>query len=166
VVILNTFMWSLRGDAGVERASRIVGGSFGRFLYRRANFSLRVITPSAYADRRKLTPEIHAQYLTPFTDVESRSLVLWPLARALMASDAHYDGLWQRRSRLAGIPALVVWGVKDPAFKPHQLARWREVLPSAEVVELPVGHWPQEEAPDDVLSSLRSFLGRAHRDSD
>jgi haloalkane dehalogenase len=158
LVVLNTWMWSSRGDAGIERAHRIVGGSFGRFLYRRANFSLRVILPSAYADRRKLTREIHAQYLAPFTDVESRSLVLWPLARALMSSDAHYESLWERRSRLGGIPSLVVWGLKDPAFKPHQLARWREVLPAAEFVELPVGHWPQEEAPDAVLAALRSFL--------
>jgi pimeloyl-ACP methyl ester carboxylesterase len=158
LVVLNSFMWSLKGDAGVERANRIVGGSLGRFLYRRANFSLRVITPSVFADRRKLTREIHAQYLAPFTDIESRSLVLWPLARALMASDAHYQSLWERRSRLEGIPSLVVWGLRDPAFKPHQLARWREVLPAAEVVELPVGHWPQEEAPDAVLNALRSFL--------
>jgi pimeloyl-ACP methyl ester carboxylesterase len=160
LVILNTWMWSSKGDAGIERAHRIVGGSFGRFLYRRANFSLRVITPSAYADRSKLTREIHAQYLAPFKDVEARSLVLWPLARALMSSDAHYDGLWQRRSRLAVIPALVVWGLEDPAFKPHQLAKWREVLPAAEVVELPVGHWPHEEAHDEVLRALRSFLER------
>jgi pimeloyl-ACP methyl ester carboxylesterase len=52
-----------------------------------------------------------------------------------------------------------VWGLRDSAFRPHQLARWRQVLPAARVVELPgAGHWPHEEAPAEVLAALRSFL--------
>jgi len=158
LVVLNTWMWSLAGDRGMERAARLVGGALGRFLYRRANFSLRVITPSAWADRRKLTSALHRQYLAPFPDAWSRGAVLWPLARALVGSSDHYDSLWQRRARLADIPALIVWGTKDPAFPPHLLARWREALPHARVVELPAGHWPQEEAPEDVLDAVRGFL--------
>jgi haloalkane dehalogenase len=159
LVVFNTWMWSFRGDAGVERPYRLLKGALGRFLYRRLNLSLRVITPSAYANRRKLTPAIHAQYLAPFPDFDSRERVLWALARALMQSDAYYDSLWQRRDRLKGIPALLVWGMKDPAFKPHQLERWREILPGQEVVELPVGHWPHEEAPQQVLEAVEAFLG-------
>jgi pimeloyl-ACP methyl ester carboxylesterase len=159
LVVLNTFMWSLMGDKGVERAARLIGGPVGRFLYRRANFSLRVITPSAYADRRRFTPEVHRQYLAPFPDLWSREAVLWALARALLGSDAFYSSLWERRQALAALPALVVWGMKDPAFRPHQLARWREVLPQARVVELAVGHWPQEEAPDAVIRAVETFLG-------
>ena len=151
-------MWSVEGDKGIERAARIVGGRLGRVLYRRANFSLRVLTPSAFANRKKLTPKVHLQYLAPFPDAWSRGAVLWPLARALMGSTAHYDALWQRRDRLAQIPSLIVWGMKDPAFRPHQLVRWRQVLPRADVLELPVGHWPQEESPQEVLSAMERFL--------
>ena len=158
LVLLNTFMWSLRGDPDIERAMRIVGGALGRLLYRRANFSLRVITPSAYADRSKLTRSVHRQYLAPFPDAWSRGAVLWPLARALTGSDAFYQSLWRRRGGLEKIPTLIVWGTKDPAFKPHQLSRWREVIPQAEVVELPVGHWPQEEAPEEVTGAIQRFL--------
>jgi haloalkane dehalogenase len=158
LVVLNTFMWSLRGDKGVERAARILGGRFGRVLYRRLNLSLGVIMPRAFADRGKLTKALHRQYLAPFPDAYSRGRVLWPLARALMGSDAHYESLWRRRGRLREMPSLIVWGMKDPAFPPHHLARWREVLPRAEVVELPVGHWPQEEAPEAVIQAMRRFL--------
>lgn len=158
LVLLNTWMWSFAGDAGVERAARLLGGGFGRFLYRHANFSLRVILPSAFADRRRLTRELHAQYLAPFPDPASRATVLWPLARALLASGAHYDALWRQRERLRDIRALLVWGTRDPAFRPHHLARWREALPDAEVVELPVGHWPHEEAPEEVLGAVEGFL--------
>jgi haloalkane dehalogenase len=158
LVVLNSWMWSLRGDPQMERAARIVGGSLGRWMYRRLNFSLRVIVPSAYADRKKLTPHIHRQYLAPFPDADSRGRVLWALAHALMGSSEHYDALWRRRDRLRDLPALIVWGTRDPAFKPPLLDRWKEALPHARIVTLPVGHWPQEEAPDEVLAAVRDFL--------
>jgi len=158
LVVLNSFMWGLSGDPGVARVARLLGGGLGRFLYRRANLSLRVIAPSAFADRKRLTPAIHRQYLAPFPDPGSRGDVLWPLARALLGSEAHYESLWARRERLADLPSLLIWGMRDPAFGPDHLARWKEALPHADVVELPVGHWPQEEAPDPVVSAIRHFL--------
>lgn len=158
LVVLNSWMWSLNDDADMRRAGRLAGGWLGRFLYRHMNFSLRVITPSAYAERRKLTPAIHAQYLAPFPDADSRGQVLWPLARAILGSSEYYDSLWRRRERLADVPALIIWGMKDPAFKPHMLERWKTIVPSARVVELPVGHWPQEESPEEVTRALREFV--------
>ena len=158
LVVLNSWMWSLDDDPAMRRAGRLMGGRLGRFLYRRANVSLRVLTPSAYGDRSKLTPAIHAQYLAPFPDAESRGRVLWPLAHAILGSSAFYDSLWRRRDVLRGMPALVVWGMKDRALTPRLLERWRSVLPGGRIVELPVGHWPQEEAPNEVNRALEEFL--------
>jgi pimeloyl-ACP methyl ester carboxylesterase len=158
LVIVNTWMWRLDDDPAMRRAARIAGGRIGKFLYRWANLSLRVITPTAYADRRKLTSEIHAQYLAPFLDRWSRGAVLWPLAHAIIGSAAYYDSLWQKRDRLRDIPALIVWGTRDPAFRIQHLVRWRTLIPGARVVELPVGHWPHEEAPEAVTSAVRDFL--------
>ena len=56
------------------------------------------------------------------------------------------------------MPALILWGMRDSAFLPAHLQRWREGLPHARVVELPVGHWPQEEAPAEVARAVREFL--------
>lgn len=158
LVIVNTWMWRLDDDPDMRRAARIAGGRPGKFLYRWANLSLRVIMPAAYADRRKLPREVHAQYLAPFRDRWSRGAVLWPLARALMGSTAFYDSLWQKRNRLRSIPTLIVWGTSDRAFKPNQLARWRSTLPHARVVDLPVGHWPHEESPDAVTAAVTDFV--------
>jgi len=158
LVVMNTWMWSFHDDPEMVRKARMASGTIGRLLYRYANFSLRVLTPYAYGDRTKLTPQIHRQYLAPFRDPESRERVLWPLARAILGSARYYDSLWLMRDRLKGMPALVVWGIKDPAFPPPLLERWRSTLPQASVVELPVGHWPQEEAPDDVTRAIERFL--------
>jgi haloalkane dehalogenase len=159
LVLLNTWMWSFDDDPDMRRKGRMAGGAFGRFLYRRFNFSLRVLLPHAYGDRRKLTPAIHKQYLAPFPDAASRGRVLWPLARALLGSGAHFDSLWRRRAALGDVPTLILWGMRDPAFQPHLLARWRAALPGARVVELAeAGHWPHEESPGEVARHLAAFL--------
>jgi haloalkane dehalogenase len=154
-------MWSFEGDADMEKKGRIAGSAMGRFLYRWANLSLRVIAPSAYADKRRLTPEIHRMYLDRFPDRWSREAVLWTLARSLLQSSGYYDTLWRQRDGLRGRPALIVWGMKDSAFRPHVLARWREALPSATVVEIAdAGHWPHEEQPDRVVKALKELLAK------
>jgi haloalkane dehalogenase len=159
LVIVNTWLWSFKGDRAMTRKGRLAGSRLGRWLYGWANLSLRVITPAAYADKRKLTPEIHRHYLDRFPDRWSRQTVLWVLAKALLGSSDYFDSLWQQRVRLQGRPALIVWGMRDSAFPPEQLARWRVALPAARVIELAdAGHWPHEEAPERVIEAIGDFL--------
>lgn len=159
LVLLNTWMWRFDDDPDMRRKGRIAGGAFGRFLYRRLNFSLRVLAPSAYGDRRKLTRAIHRQYLSVFPDAGSREQVLWALARGILGEGEFYDSLWRERMRLAHIPTLIVWGMKDSALRPHLLERWRTALPHAEVVALlEAGHWPHDEEPEVVIRAVGEFL--------
>jgi haloalkane dehalogenase len=159
LVLMNTWMWPFNDDPEMRRRGRMVSGGLGRFLYKRLNASLRLLTPSAYGDRRKLTPRIHRHYLEPFSEPASRVQVLWPLARALLGSSAHYASLWERRARLREIPVLIVWGLKDTAFRPHLLQRWQSFLPGARVVTIAeAGHWPHEEAPSEVAETIQAFL--------
>lgn len=159
LVLMNTWMWPFDDDPEMAKRARMVSGALGRFLYKRLNASLRLITPSAYGDRRKLTPHIHRHYLEPFRDPASRERVLWPLARALLGSSAFYASLWERRERLTSIPTLIVWGLKDSAFRPYLLDRWKQLLPHARVVAIAeAGHWPHEEAPSEVADAIDSFL--------
>lgn len=162
LVLMNTWFWSLETDREFLRMARFAASFVGRFLYRWFNASLRLIMPSAYADRRKLTPRIHAQYLAPFRARAERVRVLWTLARSLVTSSPSFGQIWDARERLSAIPSLIVWGLGDGALKPYMLERVREALPHARVEALPgVGHWPQEEAPDDVARLLDGFLPRS-----
>jgi haloalkane dehalogenase len=162
LVLLNTFAWPLDGDAAFVRSAKLAASSFGRFLYRRLNASLKLLMPHAYGDRRKLTREVHRQYLAVFSDVDARERVLWTLARALLGSRDHYASLWERRSALERLPALLVWGMRDSGFGPGALARWREALPHAQTLELEAaGHWPHEEEPEFVSRALVGFLADA-----
>jgi len=151
LVLINTWMWPFDGDPDMQRKATIAGGALGKLLYEYANFSLKVLMPSAYGDKKKLTPAIHRQYLEVFRDRKARVRVLHALARALSGSRDYYASLLAQASKLKPLPTLIIWGMKDSAFQPAQLARWRDLLPYAKVVELPdAGHWPHEEEPDDV----------------
>jgi haloalkane dehalogenase len=159
VVIMNTWAWPLDNDRQMARGARFIGSPAGKFLYRYANASLRLIMPSAYGDRRKLTREVHRQYLDVFRDRDARVQVLHALAKALLESRAHYQSLLDRIGALNRLPVLVVWGMKDSAFKPYQLERWQSLLPGAAVVKIEgAGHWPHEEEPEQVVAALKRFL--------
>jgi haloalkane dehalogenase len=159
LVIMNTWMWPIQDDRSMARGARIIGSPIGRLLYAYANASLRLLMPTAYGDRSKLTPAIHRQYLEPFRDRSDRVRVLHTLAKALIGSHRFYADLWHRSGRLEGRPTLIVWGLKDRAFGTRHLTRWQQRLSQAMVVAIPdAGHWPHEESPAEVADAIRAFL--------
>ena len=160
VMVVNTWAWPHGSDPRVRRLSGLVRSWFGRALYRRFNASPRWLLPASFADRGRLTPAIHRQYLAPFPDAASR-IAPWVLGCELAGSDPFYARVWAARERLAALPLSIVWGLEDPAFGTSYLARWTETFPHASVTELPrVGHFPQEEAPQALTSALERLLAR------
>jgi haloalkane dehalogenase len=159
LVIVNTWMWPLHDDSSMRRMARLAGSGLFRILYRWLNASLRMIMPAAYADRTRLTPEIHAQYLAVFPDGDSRERVLFALAKSLLGSSRFYAGLWERRDRLADVPVTILWGMKDSALKPALLDRWREAVPHAAIRRFAdAGHWPHEELPEEFTAAVADAL--------
>jgi pimeloyl-ACP methyl ester carboxylesterase len=156
LVIFNTWMWSTSGDRHFAVFGRLLGGRLGRLLYARFGFSVRVMLRHAVADKTRYTRAVERHYLRALDGHAT-----WVYARELLGSSAWYDGLWQRRERLARIPALLAWGLKDPAFGAY-LPRWRGVFQRAEVLPLAdCGHAPPEERAPEVLPVLERFLEAA-----
>jgi len=59
------------------------------------------------------------------------------------------------------VPALVVWGMRDPYIPSSFAAAYASALPRAELVELPdAGHWPWLDRPD-VVELVVGFLDEA-----
>ena len=59
------------------------------------------------------------------------------------------------------IPALVVWGDRDPYAAPEFGDAYADALPSAELVHLPdAGHWPWLDRPD-LIGRVTSFATAA-----
>lgn len=159
LVILNTWMWSVRDQLYYQAYSALMGGPIGRFLVRRYNFFARAALPMAYADRSRLTPEIHRHYVAPLETPEQREASAVFARQVTRASD-WLESLWNRREMLRPIPKLIVWGMQDPAFREKELARWEAAFPDARVIRLgDAGHFVQEEAPERLAEAVAEFLG-------
>jgi haloalkane dehalogenase len=157
LVVFNTWMWSLAGEPQYVRVRRLLDNPVGRLLYERLGFSVRVVFRQAVKDRTRYTPAVHAQYASPQRARAARHAT-WIYLQSLLGASDWYDGLWQRRERLAPIPALLAWGLKDPAFG-RWLPRWRSVFRRAEVVAWDdVGHAPPEERGPESAAHVARFL--------
>lgn len=66
---------------------------------------------------------------------------------------------WVAAMQNSAIAQRLIIGMADPVSGWRIAQRYRELLPSADVVELPgIGHYPQVEAPDAVLAAYAEFL--------
>jgi haloalkane dehalogenase len=159
LVLYNTFAWAFGDTPKTRRVAALAGGRLFRWLYRNLNFSF-VIARSAWGDRATMTRDTWKPYRVLFPDADSRERVLFALAKSMQGSADYCESLFRRLDRLADIPVHLIWGMKDPAFPPSALARFRTVFPRASALELEgAGHWPHEEQPQRCVASVQAFLG-------
>jgi haloalkane dehalogenase len=158
LVLMNTWMWSLRGDPHFERFGRLFGGALGRFLYLRLNFSVRVMMKHAILDQSRFPRRIREQYARPLGSAAER-LATHAYARALLGAGEWYDTLWRRREKIRDIPAMILWGMNDPAFRQEELDRLQMVFSHKRTACFhDAGHFPQEERSERVVSLVEQFL--------
>lgn len=157
LVILNSWLWSSSSDPEYIKFSKILRSPLLPFLYRYFNFSARFILPKSFGDH-KLSKHMLRQYTRPFSDRTQRNGTL-AFARSLLHDQEWFESLWNTKAVLEDKPTLLIWGMKDPVIKPHNLEKFVSGFPEADVVRLEsAGHFPQEEQPEEVLKAITSFL--------
>ena len=116
--------------------------------------------------RRALTPAERRGYLWPYdswahrvgVNAFVRDIPMGPADRSWSTLQAVAVGLPQFRQR----ETLIVWGGRDFCFNDAFLARWRGVLPQAEVQRIAdAGHYVLDDAREEVVPRLRTFLVRS-----
>ena len=158
LVILNTWMWSVKSDWYYQGFSGFVGGPIGRWLCRNYNFFVGQVVKTAYGEKALLTPEIHRHYFDALPTPESRKGT-WVFPRQIIGSSAWLDSLWQRRANIADKPAMLAWGMKDIAFREQELRRWQELFPKAQVTRFATaGHYVQDEQGEAIAKLIGDFM--------
>ena len=67
---------------------------------------------------------------------------------------------WVEALQDSDIPLRLIDGMQDPISGAHMVARFRQLINNADVVELEgVGHYPQLEAPEETLRAFLAFHG-------
>ncbi len=158
LVILNTWAWPVNRDPHYLAFSGFMGGPVGRMLIRRYNFFARTIMRQAFGDADRLSPSVHEHYLRHLASPEDRK-GCWVFPREIIRSSKWLGEIRDRIDRLTDKPALIVWGLKDIAFRKTELRRWERTFTHARSVHLPtVGHFVQEEAPEALGEAMDNFL--------
>ena len=135
LVIANTWCWPVGDDFHFRSFSFLMSSWIGQYLLRQHNIFVNGVMPRAVGDRSVLTPEIMAHY---------RGAQPSPAARAASAALPGYivgasdwlRSIWEDRAAFADKPALVLWGLKDIAFRRKELERWKSALRDVEVRDL------------------------------
>jgi haloalkane dehalogenase len=112
----------------------------------------------ATGDKSKLSGAVHQHYVQPLVDPADRQ-GCWVLPKEIIASTDWLRGLWEQREKMINKPVLILWGMKDIAFREKELQTWQELFPDAKVHRLEgVGHFVQEEYGQEAVPIFAEFL--------
>lgn len=158
----NGWAWRVNGDLHFEWFSRLMGGALGAWAARRFAIFVSLVMPAAMR-RQPLAAELQHAYRAPFDHGANRAAMAI-LAREILASGGWLHWVEQATRGFWG-PVHFIWPANDIAFRDKELAYWREIFPQAGVTRIEnCGHFLWEDAPQDCLIALRSFLdGRGRR---
>jgi pimeloyl-ACP methyl ester carboxylesterase len=82
------------------------------------------------------------------------------LIRAARALDPQQTAHIGESLRTSGIPALVLWGERDPFLSIDAVGRPLAKLLGAELIQLPGAHFTPLDCPSEVCAALHDFLAR------
>jgi haloalkane dehalogenase len=156
-VIGNTFGWPVRGEKTFERFSKLMGSDFpGGLLVKQLDLFTKVFVPGGIK-RKKLSQAEKDMYKRPHPTPASR-IPVHVMPREILAAHELLLEVEQGLPRVAHLPALIVWGDRDQAFKEPQRRRWESTFPHHKTVILKgASHYIQEDAPEEIVAAIREW---------
>ena len=164
LVLLNTAAFPLPAAKRLPAVLRLARAPLvGEVLVRGANAF--AIGATVFGVRRRRMPAaVRRGYLAPYRSWRRRvGIHAFLRDIPVRASDRSYPlvaATGARLDRLATIPTLICWGVRDPVFDLDYLAEWERRLPAADVHRVDAGHYVLEDAPEVVVPLIEKFLVR------
>lgn len=156
LVMMNTWMWPRR-DRHARLFSRFFATPLGKRLVLRNNVSARTAFGVPYRIRSTVDPSAYRHYMAPLSTPADR-VGPWVFSRELVGSRGWLEDLWDRREAVEGLPALLLWGDRDPVHASFR-SRWQALFPNAStVVYDDVGHFVPEVRGAALVSPVRTFL--------
>lgn len=157
-VLMNTAMWPQTEDPVARTFGRVMNTPLPKLLDRRYNVPVDWIMPRFFGDKSAWTPMLRRHYAEPLNNPADRKGAITAV-RELTGSAPFLAELWEQRETIAGMPALLCWGMQGPVFRRAALGRWQALFPEARTVEYPkAGHFVQEERSEAVTAAIDEFL--------
>jgi haloalkane dehalogenase len=158
-VLMNTWAWPLTHRPLLRTASRLLATPMGRVSVEHFNAFARIIMPATTGASTPLRPDWIETYAAAL-DSSTRRHACWAFAKALLEETQWLRSLWTHRDRIRDCPALLCWGMADPAFgNENCLQRWQHLFANARVHRFPdAGHYVPEEKGPALVDPIRQFL--------
>jgi len=157
LVMGNTWFWPT-DDLKINSFSRIMSSTALQALITKRNF---FVTPMMKRTLKvKLTDAEFNHYAAVVPTPDSRKgIAVFP--KEIRAAKPWMAELEQRvKATLSNKPMVLVWGMKDPAFRSNFLERWEAAFPQAKVIRLEMaGHYIQEDAPEQIVDGIAGAYG-------
>ena len=112
--------------------------------------------------RKPMSDDVKNAYLAPYDSWAHRLSVLRfvediPLDKNHVSYDI-VDGVDKNLQQFADLPILICWGLNDFVFDDDFLNEWKKRFPDAEYHEYDAGHYLLEDAHEEVVPVIQSFL--------
>lgn len=156
LVIANAFAWPLGHSPFFQLFSRSVGGPLGRRLIRRYNTFVELSMPLG-TNRTRVSDAVMEHYRRPFADRDARTRTS-EFARQLLKGRSYLREVHAGLASLGDLPALIIWGTRDIAFRAAARRRLERAFPNHRTVTLRgVGHYVQEDAAAEVADAIATW---------
>ena len=160
IIIANTWCWPVSRDPHFVMFSFMMSSWIGQFLIKRFNFFVNKVMPKAMGNKDVLTPELMQHYRNAQPTPASRSASA-ALPGAIVGETDWLRSIWDDRATFANLPMLILWGLKDIAFRRKELELWKSEMANFKACEFEdLGHFLAEEAPDRILPLISTFMKR------
>jgi haloalkane dehalogenase len=157
VILANTFAWPVNGDFHVELASRLMGGPIGKLLITHANAFVNLLVPAGIR-RGGPPPAVMAAYRGPFA-LRADRYPTYVFPREILKSRAFLAEVERGLTLLRDLPALILWGDRDIAFRDKERVRFEELFPKHRTVALEgAGHFVQEDAAPEIIEAVNNWV--------
>lgn len=153
IVLGNTWFWPA-DTLSTKAFSRIMSSPPMQYAILRRNFFVERLIPAGTQRRPSAAVMEHYRAVQP--SAEARKGVA-ELPKQILAAHPLLARLAREvPAKLGAKPALLVWGMKDFAFRPGPtIPRMRQTFPDHVLVELPEAkHFIQEDAPERIAAAI------------
>jgi len=156
LVVTNSWFWPVTHIPNFTRFSGLAGGPIGKFFAMNFNLIARELSRAAYGPKKKMPAEVRKHYYAPHEEQKDARIGTWVFPGQIIGSTAWLQVLWAQRDRIQHIPTAIVWGDSDIAFKEGELKVWTDLMQKHTLTVLnKIGHYPPEEAPEEVIKVLK-----------
>ncbi len=111
---------------------------------------------------KPMSNDVKKAYLSPYDSWSHRLSVLRfvediPLDKNHPSYEI-VDQVDTQLQQFSNLPVLICWGLNDFVFDKNYLDEWKKRMPNAEFHEFDAGHYLLEDAGDEVIPIIKTFL--------